>query len=95
MPAGSTEAKIASKDEQIALLMQEGEALSKTELRHLQTIKKLRAKAAEDEKASNDIRKKLERAERGESELEGRRGWRDRCRDQGSVRRGHGALRTT
>jgi chromosome segregation ATPase len=66
---GSLEAKNAEKDERIALLMEEGEKLSKTELRHLQTIKKLRAKAAEDEKSAAELRKKLDRAERSEAEL--------------------------
>lgn len=67
--ADSAEAQAARKDEQIALLMEEGEKLSKTELRHLQTIKKLRAKATDDEKGAIETKKKLERAERSESEL--------------------------
>ena len=67
--AGSAEEKLAAKDEQIALLMQEGEKLSKTELRHLQAIKKLRAKASDDEKGVGDLRKRLDRAERAENEL--------------------------
>lgn len=66
---GSLEAKTAEKDERIALLMEEGEKLSKTELRHLQTIKKLRAKTAEDEKSTTELRKKLDRVERSEAEL--------------------------
>jgi chromosome segregation ATPase len=67
--AGSPEAKVAAKDEQIALLMQEGEKLSKNELRHLQTIKKLRAKATEDEKSAAELRKRLDRIERSEADL--------------------------
>jgi len=67
--SGSLEAKTAEKDERIALLMEEGEKLSKTELRHLQTIKKLRAKTAEDEKSAAELRKKLDRVERSEVEL--------------------------
>jgi hypothetical protein len=67
--AGSLEAKNAEKDERIALLMEEGEKLSKTELRHLQTIKKLRAKTAEDEKSAAELRKKLDRVERSEVDL--------------------------
>ena len=67
--SGSLEAKTAEKDERIALLMEEGEKLSKTELRHLQTIKKLRAKTAEDEKSATELRKKLDRVERSEVEL--------------------------
>lgn len=68
-PAGSLEAKAAAKDEQIALLMQEGEKLSKNELRHLQTIKKLRAKTTDDEKSAADLRKRLDRVERSENDL--------------------------
>jgi hypothetical protein len=67
--AGSLEAKAAEKDERIALLMQEGEKLSKTELRHLQTIKKLRAKTTEDEKSTAELRKRLDRVERSEADL--------------------------
>ena len=67
--SGSLEAKTAEKDERIALLMEEGEKLSKTELRHLQTIKKLRAKTAEDEKSAAELRKKLDRVEKSEVDL--------------------------
>jgi hypothetical protein len=67
--AGSPEAKAAAKDEQIALLMQEGEKLSKNELRHMQTIKKLRAKTTEDEKSAAELRKRLDRVERSEADL--------------------------
>jgi TATA element modulatory factor len=67
--SGSLEESLAEKDERIALLMEEGEKLSKTELRHLQTIKKLRAKTAEDEKHVADVKRKLERAERAELDL--------------------------
>lgn len=66
---GTLEQQVAEKDERIALLMEEGEKLSKTELRNLQIIKKLRAKAAEDDKAAAEIKKKLERAERAEQDL--------------------------
>jgi hypothetical protein len=67
--AGSPEAKAAAKDEKIALLMQEGEKLSKNELRHMQTIKKLRAKTTEDEKSAAELRKRLDRVERSEADL--------------------------
>jgi chromosome segregation ATPase len=58
--------QVAEKDERIALLMEEGEKLSKVEMRHLQTIKKLRAQIAADEKATAENKRKLERAERAE-----------------------------
>ena len=73
----STERKIAQRDEQIALLMEEGHKLSQTELKHMSIIKKLRAKGVEDEtrytsiKQSNEKNEKLakeslERARRAE-----------------------------
>lgn len=61
--------QIAEKDERIALLMEEGEKLSKTEMRHLQTIKKLRAKNTEDERAVAELKRKLDRAEKAETDL--------------------------
>jgi len=66
---GSLEAKAAEKDERIALLMQEGEKLSKNELRYMQTIKKLRTKTTEDEKGTAELRKRLDRTERSEADL--------------------------
>jgi hypothetical protein len=67
--SGSTEKKLAEKDEQIALLMEEGQKLSKTELKHMTIIKKLRAKAAESEKEAVDSKKKLEKAEKEKAVL--------------------------
>ena len=61
---------LAQKDERIALLMEEGEKLSKNEMKHLQTIKKLRAQKAEDDKTTteakkreSELRQRLRRAE--------------------------------
>lgn len=67
--SSTTEKLLAEKDERIALLMEEGEKLSKSEMKHLQTIKSLRSKAAQADKGTTDLRKKLERAEKSESEL--------------------------
>ncbi|WPG99665.1 isoform 2 of tata element modulatory factor [Acrodontium crateriforme] len=67
--SGSDAAKLAEKDERIALLMEEGERLSKIELRHSQTIKKLRLKITEDEKTATATKKKLERLERAEKDV--------------------------
>lgn len=66
---GNLEHKLAEKDERIALLMEEGEKLSKTEMRHLMTIKKLRAKSTEDEKATAEVKEKLAKVEANDSEL--------------------------
>ncbi|EKG19351.1 TATA element modulatory factor 1 TATA binding protein [Macrophomina phaseolina MS6] len=65
---GSVEKKLAEKDEQIALLMEEGQALSKKELTHLNSIKKFRAKVGQDEKTIVDLRKKLSKAEANASD---------------------------
>lgn len=62
-PAGSLEKKLADKEEQVALLMEEGQKLSKKELNHLTTIKKLRAKIQGDSKELTDARSKQEKAE--------------------------------
>ena len=48
---GSLEQKLASKDERIATLIEEGQRLSQTELKHMSIIKRLRAKGTEDERA--------------------------------------------
>lgn len=63
-PSGSQEKKLADKEEQVALLMQEGQQLSKKELVHLTTIKKLRAKIQEDGKEVAEAKAKQEKAER-------------------------------
>lgn len=67
--AGSAERKLAEKDVRIALLMEEGEKLSKTELKHLQTIRKMRGKSVEDEKTMVDLKRKLAAAEQQKTDL--------------------------
>lgn len=62
--SGSLEKKLADKDEQIALLMEEGQKLSKKELNQLTTIKKLRAKAQEDNRELAEARRQQEQAEK-------------------------------
>ncbi|CZT04947.1 related to transcription factor TMF [Rhynchosporium agropyri] len=63
-PSGSLEKKLADKEEQIALLLEEGQKLSKRELNQLTTIKKLRAKIQEDSKLVEEAKNKQEVAER-------------------------------
>lgn len=63
-PPGSLEKKLADKEEQVALLMEEGQKLSKKELAHLTTIKKLRAKVQEDAKDLAEAKRKQEKAEK-------------------------------
>ncbi|KAH8598778.1 TATA element modulatory factor 1 DNA binding-domain-containing protein [Bisporella sp. PMI_857] len=62
--SGSLEKKLADKDEQVALLMEEGQKLSKKELTHLSTIKKLRARIQQDNKELMDAKSKQEKAEK-------------------------------
>lgn len=62
-PTGSMEKKLADKEEQVALLMEEGQKLSKKELNHLTTIKKLRAKIQDDSKELAEATRKQEKAE--------------------------------
>lgn len=69
---GTLEQKIAEKDERIALLMEEGSKLSKTEMRHLSTIKKLRQKNADVEKTTSDLQKELSKLETSETDLKQR-----------------------
>ena len=63
-PAGSLEKKLLERDEKIALLMEEGQKLSKTELNHMTTIKKLRTQANEGQKVHKDLRLQVEKAEK-------------------------------
>lgn len=61
---GSMEKKLSEKEEKIAALMEEGQKLSKTELEHRSTIKKLRQYIAENTKSQADLKKRLEKMEK-------------------------------
>ena len=61
-PSGSLEKKLADKEEQVALLMEEGQKLSKMELTHLTTIKKLRVNIQEHNKELAEAKRKQEKA---------------------------------
>lgn len=61
---GSLEKKLADKEEQVALLMEEGQMLSKKELAQLTTIKKLRLSMQDNNKELMEVKKKQEKAER-------------------------------
>lgn len=54
--------QLATKDEQIEGLLREGEKLSKVELKHSNTIKRLRQEKAEQEKTMAELTKKWEKA---------------------------------
>lgn len=65
IPADRT---LAEKDAQIAALMEEGQRLSKTEMKHLTTVKTLRAKALEHNKEITTLKQRLSKAEKSITE---------------------------
>ncbi|OJD37715.1 m protein repeat protein [Diplodia corticola] len=65
---GSVEQKLAQKDEQIALLMEEGQTLAKKELTLSTSLKNFRAKTGQHEKTIIDLKKKLAKAETSASD---------------------------
>ncbi|EWC43977.1 hypothetical protein DRE_01329 [Drechslerella stenobrocha 248] len=67
--ASALEKELAKRDERIALLLEEGQRLSKTELKHMNNIKRLRAKTQEEEKATAEAKRKQERAEKEAADL--------------------------
>jgi len=69
---GSADRKLSEKDEKIALLMEEGQKLSKAEMNHLATIKKLRAQAVASNKDHDALRTRAEKAERSLTSMEER-----------------------
>ncbi|KAF2428860.1 hypothetical protein EJ08DRAFT_313616 [Tothia fuscella] len=66
--SGSLEKKVAEQDQMIVQLMEEGQKLSKNEMKHLGTIKKLRIRMQEEDKQSVDLKRRLEKAEREREE---------------------------
>ncbi|PHH63702.1 hypothetical protein CDD81_5574 [Ophiocordyceps australis] len=71
-PPGSTERKLAERDEKIALLMQEGQKLSGTEQKLRTTIKRLRQQMTEHDKQTLDLRKSRDKATAQVESLRGR-----------------------
>ncbi|RAK78242.1 M protein repeat protein [Aspergillus fijiensis CBS 313.89] len=61
---GSVERQLREKDEKIALLLEEGQKLSKTEMDHRTAIKKLRQQLMDNAKAQTEVKKKTEKLER-------------------------------
>jgi hypothetical protein len=66
--ATPTDKKLAEKDVQIAALMEEGQKLSKTEMKHTTTIKKMRAKGQEQDKEITMLKQRLAKAEKSITE---------------------------
>ncbi|KAF4549482.1 TATA element modulatory factor 1-like protein [Elsinoe fawcettii] len=69
---GSLEKKLAEKDEKIAMLMEEGQTLSKTEMRQLTNIRKLGAQVLAETKTSAELKKEVSRLKQSESVLKTR-----------------------
>ncbi|KAF2728497.1 hypothetical protein EJ04DRAFT_581306 [Polyplosphaeria fusca] len=62
--ATGPEKKVAEKDAQIAALMEEGQKLSRAEMKHMTTIKNLRVKSQEKDKEIAMLKQRLSKAER-------------------------------
>ncbi|KAI0489583.1 hypothetical protein F4859DRAFT_157687 [Xylaria cf. heliscus] len=68
-PSGSSEKKVAEKDDQIAQLMLEGQKLAATEQKHRSIIKKLRAQLVANEKELNEQKVWRQKAEKELADL--------------------------
>lgn len=68
-PADSLQKKLAAKDEQIALLMEEGQKLSKAEVTYSGTARKLRSKIADDGRELAEMKRKVATSEKSSAEL--------------------------
>lgn len=62
-PSGSTEKKLAEQEEKIAQLLEEGQKLSKTEMKHMTAIKKMRQRMQEEEKDKVELKRRLHKTE--------------------------------
>lgn len=69
---GSVQKQLHEKDEKIALLLEEGQKLAKSDLDQRTAVKKLRQQLSENTKAQTEIRKKTERLERDLASSEAR-----------------------
>jgi predicted nucleic acid-binding Zn-ribbon protein len=69
---GSLQKQLLEKDERIALLLEEGQKLSKSEMDHRTAIKKLRQQLSENSKFQVDAKKKTDKLERDLAAAESR-----------------------
>ncbi|KAJ5568714.1 hypothetical protein N7450_011200 [Penicillium hetheringtonii] len=69
---GSVEKQLLEKDEKIALLLEEGQKLSKSEMDHRTVIRKLRQQINDNTKAQTENKKKTEKLERDLTSSESR-----------------------
>lgn len=68
--SSSLEKKIFEKDEKIALLMEEGQKLSKAEMNYLSTVKKMRAQMIANNREQEAAKTRAEKAERSLKAME-------------------------
>ncbi|KAJ5382915.1 M protein repeat protein [Penicillium concentricum] len=61
---GSVQKQLLEKDEKIALLLEEGQKLSKSEMDHRTVIKKLRQQLTENTKSQTEMKRKTDKLER-------------------------------
>ncbi|RDW76428.1 M protein repeat protein [Aspergillus mulundensis] len=69
---GSADKQLREKNERIALLLEEGQKLSKTEMDHRTLIKKLRQQLAENSRLQAEAKKKNDRLEKDLANVEAR-----------------------
>ncbi|KAI9928824.1 hypothetical protein ASPWEDRAFT_36623 [Aspergillus wentii DTO 134E9] len=69
---GSTEKQLREKDEKIALLLEEGQKLSKSEMDHRTALKKLRQQLIENTRTQTEDKKKTDKLEKDIASLEAR-----------------------
>ena len=71
-PSGSVEKKLAEQEERNALLLEEGNKLSKNEIKQRGAIMKLRQRVQDEEKGSVELRRRLVTSEEERSDLRDR-----------------------
>lgn len=70
--AGSAEKKLSEKDEKIALLMEEGQKLSKIEMQHITTIRKIKAQAMAASKEQENAKLQADKIRKSAASMEER-----------------------
>lgn len=70
--AGSVEKKLLEKDEKIALLMEEGQKLSKIEMNHITTIRKMKSQAVLASREQEAMKLQAEKVRKSASTMEER-----------------------
>ncbi|KAJ6156930.1 hypothetical protein N7497_005815 [Penicillium chrysogenum] len=70
--ASATQGQLLEKDEKIALLLEEGQKLSKSEMDHRTVIKKLRQQLTENTKSQAEMKRKTDKLERDLANSEAR-----------------------